>query len=326
MYYKGKEAVLGDLFGIADVVVEPDCIRVGDRRFPVVSDVIILLAPQDLPAPRKGTVTTAINSPQLAKDIQYTFGEEWKSFATILSDHEHIFSNYFDLVDLRSLKHSRVCDLGCGMGRWSYFVKDHCRELVLVDFSEAIFVARETLRGVDTALFFMADLKALPFRSQFCDFVFSLGVLHHLSTPALEAVRSLKTWAPQCLVYLYYALDNRPAYFRGLLKLATLIRLTLCRIRGRRWRIMLTWILSMALYVPFLLAATALQPIGLSRWIPLEFYKRRSLTQIRQDVYDRFFTRIEQRVSRQEIATLQDTFTQVTISPRPPFWHFLCRT
>ena len=45
---------------------------------------------------------------------------------------------------------------------------------------------------------------------------------------------------------------------------------------------------------------------------------------IRQEVYDRFFARIEQRFSRTQIATLNDAFTKVTISDRLPVWHFLC--
>jgi hypothetical protein len=50
-----------------------------------------------------------------------------------------------------------------------------------------------------------------------------------------------------------------------------------------------------------------------------------SLTRIRQDVYDRFFTSIEQRVSKQEILELSDTFSEIVISDEVPYWHFLCK-
>ena len=41
---------------------------------------------------------------------------------------------YFDLIDLEALESKRICDLGCGIGRWSYFLKDIAKEIVLVDF------------------------------------------------------------------------------------------------------------------------------------------------------------------------------------------------
>jgi len=47
------------------------------------------------------------------------------------------------------------------------------REMVLLDFSEAIFVARENLRGASNALFFLGDLRRMPFRDDFADLVYA---------------------------------------------------------------------------------------------------------------------------------------------------------
>jgi hypothetical protein len=69
-----------------------------------------------------------------------------------------------------------------------------------------------------------------------------------------------------------------------------------------------------------------LRPFGLSRLVPLyDFYRGKSFLRIRQDVYDRFFTRIEQRFTKRRILSLADTFREVSVSDRPPYWHFLCR-
>ena len=54
-------------------------------------------------------------------------------------------------------------------------------------------------------------------------------------------------------------------------------------------------------------------------------YGHMNLGRIRQDVYDRFFTRIEQRVSKKEILKLSDTFSEIIVSDGLPYWHFLCR-
>jgi hypothetical protein len=63
----------------------------------------------------------------------------------------------------------------------------------------------------------------------------------------------------------------------------------------------------------------------MGRFIPLyEGYRGKSIKRTRQDAYDRFFTRIEQRVSRKEILSLTKHFARVDVSPRIPYWHFLC--
>src|SRR5207248_1736744 len=109
-----------------DVFIVDDTLQAGGRVYPIVQDVIVLsdAAPRD---PKT-----------FAEDIQFTFGEEWKTYGAMLPEHRKEFDQYFDLIDLASLKQARVCDLGCGMGRWSFFAKDHCKEVILVDFSDAI--------------------------------------------------------------------------------------------------------------------------------------------------------------------------------------------
>jgi hypothetical protein len=171
----------------------------------------------------------------------------------------------------------------------------------------------------------MADLQALPFRKDFCDFLVCLGVLHHLPTPCLEAVRGLRNSAPRLLVFLYYALDNRPWYFRLLLAPVTLLRRLLWRVRHPGLRKAFARAMALIVYRPLVVLGTLVRPIGLSRYVPLyEFYHGKSIYRIEQDVYDRFFTRIEQRVSRRDIRSLQGSFAQVLVSDHLPYWHFLC--
>lgn len=330
MYVKEKLNSLRDLFGAKTIAVEQDMLWVDGRGYSIVDDVIVLLDQDQYPPAlkRRLGIMPAANQVEevFAEDIQFTFGDEWQTFPEILPEHESEFRQYFDLVDLESLRDARVCDLGCGIGRWSHFLKDKCRELVLLDFSEAIFVARENLRDCPHALFFMGDLKRLPFRHGFADFLFSLGVLHHLPTEALQEVRNLRPYAPKILIYLYYALDNRPAYFRWLLKLVTAVRLAAAKVRNPGFRAAFTWFGACFVYLPLVWLGYLLAPFGLAHYVPLyQGYRGKTLGRIRQDVYDRFFTRIEQRYSRKQIATLKDTFSEVAISERWPYWHFLCK-
>jgi SAM-dependent methyltransferase len=325
--YTHQLDTLRDLFGRQDVNLVEAGLEVGDRLYPIVDGVIVLLDEDQYPDSLRGRMAMSSgtrSTPAFAADIQHSFGAEWGEYSEILPEHEREFADYFDLVPLASLHGLRVGDLGCGSGRWSHFLRSHCRERILVDFSDAIFVARRNLAGDEGALFFMADVTRLPFRSGFADFILCLGVLHHLPIPALQAVRALARKAPKALVYLYYSLDNRPWHYRALLRGATVARRLTARVRNERARSLLAWAGAVGIYRPLVLLGSALELAGRGSVVPLfETYRGKSLRRIRQDVYDRFFTRIEQRVSRAEIEGLRDTFDEVTISPRIPYWHFL---
>lgn len=327
MYYGDKLGTLQDLFGTMDVRVEPERLVVAGREYPIVDDVIVLLPPEQRPP----SVTARIGGSRgaghddFAEHIQFTFGAEWQRFPGLMAEHRQEFDDYFDLVDVDALSSARVCDLGCGMGRWSHFVRDRCRELVLVDFSDAIFVARTNLRDASNALFFMGDIRRLPFRDDFADFAYCLGVLHTFATDACDAVRGMRRYAPRLLVYLYYDLDNRPFYFRVLLAAVTAVRAAAARVRSHRFRDAFVDAVARLVYIPLVRLGEMLRTVGLERLVPLhEAYAGKSLERVRQDVYDRFFTGTERRYRLAQIDQLSDSFSRVTVSNGIPYWHFLC--
>ena len=319
-YYEGREASLADIFGAASVTVHDDHLVIDDRTVPVVGDVIVCLPDDRLP-PRLAARTTSAGGGEFDRDVQFTFGEEWSAHGEILPEHTDEFAAYFDLVDLDGLKDARVADLGCGSGRWATFVAPRCRELVLVDFSDAIFVARRNLEQHANVVFILGDVLQLPFRRGAFDLAYCLGVLHHTPVNALDATRRLAGMATTSLVYLYYALDNRPVHFRALFRVVDAVRRVLTRVRGRRSRAIISWTIAAGVYLPL----SRLGRLIGARFIPLaDTYAGKSVKRMQQDAYDRFFTPIEQRFSRAEILSLSDTFDRVEVSPRLPYWHFLC--
>ena len=328
-YYADKIASLKEIFGSDDIALESAVLRVGRMRFPILDDVIILSDPAQWTAHVRSALGSDVPAGSVeghAEDIQFTFGAEWQQYDRILPEHEDEFRRYFDIVDLTSLRGARVCDLGCGIGRWSHFLAEGVREIVLVDFSDAIFVARRNLSGQRNALFFMADLTKVPFADDACDFLFCLGVLHHLPSPCLKEARALRRLAPRLLIFLYYALDNRPFYFRWMLSAVTLLRLLVSKVRSPAFRQAFSLAGAIFIYKPLVWLGKLLALAGLGSRVPLyEFYDGKSLKRIEQDVYDRFFTRIEQRVTRAEIEALSADFSEVIVSDQLPYWHFLLR-
>lgn len=329
-YYSNKLNELADILGVDSVELFDDRLVAGDVSYPIVDDVIILLEPGQYPKHLRDRLSLSsadqrATETEFAEDVQFTFGEEWKTFSNILPEHEQEFKDYFDLVDIDSLSNSRVCDLGCGIGRWSHFLKNRVRELVLVDFSEAIFVARKNLADCDSAVFFMADINKLPFRDNAMDMTFCLGVLHHLPVDALTMVRRLRGITSDFLVYLYYAMDNRPRFFHVLFQMVTAIRMVTSRIRSPLFRTIFSWFGVLFMYYPMILFAQVLNRISTSDNVPLDWYRGAGIQRLRQDVYDRFFTRIEQRVTRKQIYQLRDTYGDIEISDKMPYWHFMCR-
>lgn len=332
-YYADKLNLLADIFGAREVSMVGGGVSVDGRFLPVLDDVIIAMAPDRLPDSVRARIERSADGgarngagvTPFAADVRDSFGDEWTSHPKILAEHEDEFRAYFDLVDLEAIAGLRVADLGCGSGRWSWFLAGRCREIVLVDYSQAIFVARRNLAGARNAVFVMADVLDLPFRPAAFDLVACLGVLHHLPVDALTALRRLAVLAPRHLVYLYYALDNRPRYFRWVLSGVTVVRRALSRVRSRRARAALTSVIASGVYLPLARMAPMLHRARLDRFVPLaETYRGKSLERLRQDVYDRFFTSIEQRFSRRQIQALSDCFSTVTISDELPYWHFLC--
>ena len=288
-------------------------LSVSSRCYPIVDGVILLDECPVSDTTQRGT----------QDDVRRSFSEEWGAFGDILPEHDDEFSGYFDLVPLRSLSGKTVMDIGCGSGRWSRIIASKCDVVVLIDFSDAIFVAKRNLGDTSNAIFFRGNLNDLPFVNDCADFLFCLGVLHHLELNCLEATRRTMRLSRNGLFYLYYALDNRPPYYSPLLKVVTVTRQACTRVRSRRVRLWLSRLIALTVYKPLVVLGSVLSTANVELDVPLHAgYKNKSLRRIEQDVYDRFFTSIEQRVTRSQIFHELSTEFEIEISNREPYWHF----
>ena len=112
------------------------------------------------------------------------FGYEWKNFSTLKEKYESQFLDWIAPVKADFFKGKIVLDVGCGKGRHSFLAsKFGAGEVVGVDISEAVEVAWHNTRLLGNVHIVQTDIYHLPLKKCF-DYVYSVGVLHHLPDPA----------------------------------------------------------------------------------------------------------------------------------------------
>ncbi len=223
------------------------------------------------------------------------FGDEWDSFdQTALSDGEwqELFDRYFAIFPFDTLPpKAEGFDLGCGSGRWARGVVDKVGTLNCIDPSDkALAVAKRQLAGTNVAKFHCAGVDSIPLEDCSQDFGYSLGVLHHIPDTAAamaDCVKKLKPGAP-FLVYLYYAFDNRPFWFRAIWKTTDFFRFGISRLPFGL-RKLVTNVIAALVYWPLARLAGLLERLGLNvDSVPLAPYRSTSFYSMRTDALDRF--------------------------------------
>ncbi|MEO9485815.1 MAG: class I SAM-dependent methyltransferase [Ekhidna sp.] len=267
----------------------------------------------------------------LDKSTVESFGSEWSKF-DFFSEQEiqHVGDTYFDIVTDKHLQKetTRALDVGCGSGRWSYYLADKVHTLDCIDPSDAVFVAKKNLSKFKNTRVAKTSVEAMPFPNGSFDFVFSLGVLHHIpDTQAAmkNCVNKLKKGG-FFLIYLYYNLDNRGWMFKLMLKIVTMARLTISKLPEKIKHIVCD-LLAITIYMPFISLARLIKLVSkrstAHQKIPLSYYIDKSFNVIRNDALDRFGTPLEQRFSKKEIKKMLEEagIYNITFSKSEPYWH-----
>jgi ubiquinone/menaquinone biosynthesis C-methylase UbiE len=262
---------------------------------------------------------------QVVKD----FGSEWSRFnQSSLSedDHREMFESYFHIFPWADLPSNSVgADIGCGSGRWAIFVAPRVSHLHLIDPSkDALEVAKKNVSSFTNTTFHLASVDKLPLNEASIDFAYALGVLHHVPDTA-GAIKSiakvLKPGAP-FLIYLYYAFDQRPWWFRALWFASNILRNLIATLPNFA-KNKCCDLIAFTIYLPLARSARLLDFLGClpNSW-PLSYYRDRDFYVLRTDALDRFGTRLEQRFTRLNvISMLEDAgFDKVRFSETQPFW------
>jgi uncharacterized protein YbaR (Trm112 family)/protein-L-isoaspartate O-methyltransferase len=96
---------------------------------------------------------------------------------------EHLRRNLGDAIGVEQLGGKLALDVGCGFGRHLYVASEAGAEIVGVDLSGGVDVARRNNRGHPRCHVVQTDVFQRPLRAGRFDVVWSFGVLHHMPNP-----------------------------------------------------------------------------------------------------------------------------------------------
>lgn len=257
------------------------------------------------------------------------FGEEWCKFDQSnleTKEYDRLFMNYFSIFPFDEIsKQSIGADIGCGSGRWAKRIAGNVGKLYCVDASsEALEVAKKNLESFDNIEFLNQSVDNLDIKDNSLDFLYSLGVLHHIPDTLVgikSCTKKIKIGG-YFLIYLYYSLDNRPFYFRLIWKLSEILRNFISKLPVKL-KFLVTDLIALLVYLPIAKITKFLEMIGVSiEKIPLSFYRNTSFYTMRTDSLDRFGTRLEQRFSKYEIESMlkEAGLNNIIFSNKEPYW------
>lgn len=263
------------------------------------------------------------------ESVVAAFGEEWLKFSNFkVADINQFGDEYFDIADASILnKNTYVLDMGCGSGRFSWYLSSRVGFIEAMDPSEAIWAAEKLMCGIDNVRLINASVDSIPFANNTFDLVISIGVLHHIPNTQMAMKNCVAKVKPggHFFVYLYYNLDNRGFAFRLLFKFVSLIRKFISSLPSGVKKFMCD-LLAILVYLPVITLGKLLDKTGfkkLAKKLPLSYYQDKSFFIIRNDALDRFGTSLEHRFSKSEIEAMMEScgLTDIRFSDNKPYWH-----
>ena len=258
------------------------------------------------------------------------FSDQWERFEKHVheldEDNKMIFDRFFHHFPWDDLPKEAVgFDMGCGRGRFLKFVAPYVGHVHAVDLSPiAIKNAQKRNEDLKNISYHNRPVGDNGLEKESCDFGYSFGVL--MCVPDTqgainECASLLKPGAPFCL-YMYYSLDNRPAWYRGLWKLSDWIRQGICKL-PKGLGFFLTDMFAVFVYWPLARAAYLAEKMGLdvTNW-PLSDYRNTSFYRMRGTSRDRFGTPLEKRFSLKEMQDMmvEAGFENINHYDGPPHW------
>jgi len=251
-----------------------------------------------------------------------SFGFEWTHFSRMYQEWEDNFLAYMAPHAPQFFQGKLVLDAGCGSGRHAYYSARFGAEVWAVDLSDAVETARKNTESLPVHVI-QADLLDLPFAEDSFDFVYSIGVLHHLPNPEAGFRNILRYLKPggEIQIYLYWKPEGQPVK-RVLLALVNSLRHFTTRL-PHRVLYALSYPLAAAAFVGFVWPYRILSRIpglkSIGERLPMKQYSNYPFQVCVNDQFDRFSAPIENRYTEAEVRQWCDRAGLRDIRVKPNF-------
>jgi len=239
------------------------------------------------PARTDGTSPTKIS--RVSERTRQSFGYQWTTFSAMVCDFRENFWNYLAPATPEFFRGRLGLDAGCGFGRHIYHAASSGAEMVGVDFSQAIDATRQNTKHLPNVHLVQADIYRLPFARETFDFIYSIGVLHHLPDPGrgLRSLSSLLKVDGTLFVWLY---SSKRKILNAMLETARRVTTWM----PHRLVQALSWLGAVIDWVGFVLPYRALRSVPgfkalCERWTParVKLYSRYPFQVLYADWFDR---------------------------------------
>lgn len=270
------------------------------QSFPIREDVPRMLLSPLREALLEGAPET--DDPQIR--TARSFGFEWTRFPEMYSEWQRSFLNYMQPHHAEFFSGKKVLDAGCGTGRFAYYAAKYGAEVWAIDLGQAVMVARHNTESVGKVQVVQADLHQPPFAPESFDFIYSIGVLHHLPDPERAFQKLLTYLKPdgEVQIYLYWKPEGQPIK-RALLAIVAAARAITTRLPHAAVYL-LAFPAALAALIFFVWPYRILKKIGLkdlAEKLPMKQYAYFPFRVCINDQLDRFSAPIENRYTRKEV-------------------------
>jgi len=233
-----------------------------------------------------------------------SFGFEWTRFPEMYDEWRRSFLEYMQPHPAEFFLGKKVLDAGCGNGRFAYYAAKYGADVWAMDLGPAVEVAQRNTAKAGKAQVIQADLHRPPFALESFDFVYSIGVLHHLPDPEAAFHNLLRFLKPggEIQIYLYWKPEQQPIK-RTLLALVTAVRTVTTRL-PHTLNYALAFPAAVLAFALFVWPYRILRKIGLkslAEKLPMKQYASFPFRVCVNDQLDRFSAPIENRYTRKDV-------------------------